>query len=435
MRESPKVTFSAGSTKRCCSLRETSSRCIPRLGEEFNFIFRIRSNLVSCSPCLLPQASEHMEDENLFHRVVANLYAAPLKPELWAVALQLLSRRLGVNQAALFEHRPAANRHKIFAFFGDQIKEGGPLYERHYWQFDEWAKRMSMRPKFGVAYHGEAVWPEAAFRASTFYNEFLLKYDVCQLMGLASSAGLEGFDALSVYRGPDEPALDVGQYRALSELSPHLDRALATRRRLFDLDSRVNDLEAALNQVGIALILLDHLGRPLMVNSAAQEICDKRDGVLLNGSGVTAVGVKQCAELRAIVDKAVSSTNSGGLPKGGAMLVSKRSGQQLHLLVIPITPGMMDAPRRAAAVLLISDPEKDRKLPDDILRQLFCLTRAESRLVLLLLNGATLPEAADRLSVSHETVRSQVKSVLQKTRTRRQGELVNLLAGISVFEF
>ena len=96
--------------------------------------------------------------------ILAAVYAAPLKPELWNVALERLSAAVGISQAGLIEHRRAENRHKIFAFVGDQLKDGGPLYEKHYWAFDEWTMRFpKQRPPRGLV-RGEEIWPETAMR-------------------------------------------------------------------------------------------------------------------------------------------------------------------------------------------------------------------------------------------------------------------------------
>ena len=106
------------------------------------------------------------------------LYGAALQPELWREALGELCRVANVPQAALIEHRN--NQHRILAFHGDGLVEGGPVYEEHYWPFDEWTRRFPKRPLFGRVLRGQELWPEDEFRRSLYYNEFLLKYDVCE---------------------------------------------------------------------------------------------------------------------------------------------------------------------------------------------------------------------------------------------------------------
>lgn len=58
------------------------------------------------------------------------------------------------------------------------------------------------------------------------------------------------------------------------------------------------------------------------------------------------------------------------------------------------------------------------------LKNRFGLTPAEVRLVLRLVSGDSLRSAASALGIKYETVRTHLKSIFQKTGTRRQAELV-----------
>lgn len=58
------------------------------------------------------------------------------------------------------------------------------------------------------------------------------------------------------------------------------------------------------------------------------------------------------------------------------------------------------------------------------LRAEFGLTPAEARLVLRLVAGDLLRSSAKALSIGYETARTTLKSIFQKTATRRQAELM-----------
>ena len=72
--------------------------------------------------------------------------------------------------------------------------------------------------------------------------------------------------------------------------------------------------------------------------------------------------------------------------------------------------------------------------PATLLRDLFGLTPAEARLALELAHGASPRDAANRLGVTWNTTRTQLKAVLAKTGTNRQAALVRLLAALSVVQ-
>ena len=60
----------------------------------------------------------------------------------------------------------------------------------------------------------------------------------------------------------------------------------------------------------------------------------------------------------------------------------------------------------------------------EFLKNKFDLTPAEARLVVRLIAGDSLRPCAKALGIKYETVRTYLKSVFQKTKTRRQAELV-----------
>jgi DNA-binding CsgD family transcriptional regulator len=62
--------------------------------------------------------------------------------------------------------------------------------------------------------------------------------------------------------------------------------------------------------------------------------------------------------------------------------------------------------------------------PADFLEDRFDLTRAQARLVVHLVAGASLRSCAEELGIKYETARSYLKSAFLKTGTHRQAELV-----------
>jgi DNA-binding CsgD family transcriptional regulator len=65
------------------------------------------------------------------------------------------------------------------------------------------------------------------------------------------------------------------------------------------------------------------------------------------------------------------------------------------------------------------------------LQRLFGLTSAESRVAAGIATGLSLTDLAHLQRVSRATVRTQLASIFRKTHTRRQAELVALLARVS----
>jgi DNA-binding CsgD family transcriptional regulator len=67
-----------------------------------------------------------------------------------------------------------------------------------------------------------------------------------------------------------------------------------------------------------------------------------------------------------------------------------------------------------------------------MLQRMFGLTMAETRLAIQMARGDVPADVARSRRLSRTTIRSQLASVFAKTQTRRQAELVTLLARVAV---
>ena len=100
--------------------------------------------------------------------------------------------------------------------------------------------------------------------------------------------------------------------------------------------------------------------------------------------------------------------------------------------VIPIRRSARDIFVRCAGVLVITPVNLPHAPPVELVQSLFDLTPAEARVARCLTTGASVEDIASIGGVSLNTIRTQVRGVLEKTGCRRQAEVVALLGGISV---
>jgi DNA-binding CsgD family transcriptional regulator len=77
--------------------------------------------------------------------------------------------------------------------------------------------------------------------------------------------------------------------------------------------------------------------------------------------------------------------------------------------------------------MVITDPDSQTPLPDQLLQSAFELTQAEAKLAGLLAAGEDLRSIADKLEITYGTARTRLAEVFQKTDTRRQGQLIRLI--------
>jgi DNA-binding CsgD family transcriptional regulator len=99
--------------------------------------------------------------------------------------------------------------------------------------------------------------------------------------------------------------------------------------------------------------------------------------------------------------------------------------------VVPIRFSARDIFARSTAVLVLLPVAAPASPPVELVMSLFDLTPAEARVARGLAAGKTVEDLAGDNGVSPNTVRAQVRGVLEKTGCQRQTDVVALLGGIS----
>jgi DNA-binding NarL/FixJ family response regulator len=138
-------------------------------------------------------------------------------------------------------------------------------------------------------------------------------------------------------------------------------------------------------------------------------------------------------DLHALVAQAAGVGTAA--PTGSAIALSRPSMKRPYqILVSPLdvdTGCAKELAQKAAALILVVDPEQVPDSPEQRLRTLYNLTRIEARVACELYKGASLNEVAESLSVRPSTVRTHLHHVFQKTEARRQADLVRLIDRMS----
>lgn len=359
--------------------------------------------------------------------LIDHIYAAAAEPGEWLGAVRHVCDALGGGQAALHSQDIAADSGSVtIATHIDPVYQRS--YEEHYSRLNVWmtSRKELMQP--GRVLTGDMVCSESEFLRSEYYNDWAAPQDMFHLIGAIVLREGSWTYALSIVRGRRNRPWDDRERAAFEILVPHVQRAIQIERRLGSAMGLRRATQDALDQLPVGVILIGENGRPLLLNRVAQEIADSRDGLTVGREGLEGPTPAVTARVRAMVGESVLTGSQKGVCAGGAISVPRPPPRQpLALLIAPLPLHDRFFEVRAAAVVFVSDPERDSPAPVDVLRTLYGLTRAEARLAVVLAAGQTPQAAAEELGLSPHTVRSQLNSVLQKTDTRRQSDLMRLL--------
>lgn len=213
--------------------------------------------------------------------------------------------------------------------------------------------------------------------------------------------------------------------------APHADPAptlgMALARPAFRAGTGwLHALSRALDQVPSALVLTGERGEIVEVNAAARRLLDERDGVSVRGNHlVLSRGADQHRLRMLLAASRLASEAAQARPQG--LAARRPSGAHAYYLkVSSLTVGPLSK-RPFIARIDIIDLSQNTRLDARMLHDLFELTPREVELAQALAEGCSLAEASPRMGICHETVRSHLKQMFQKTRTCRQAQLVRLL--------
>ena len=133
------------------------------------------------------------------------------------------------------------------------------------------------------------------------------------------------------------------------------------------------------------------------------------------------------AEVMERYEEALGRLRGGSTGRQSIFLPTSESQPPAILHLVPLA-GLEEASLTEGGSLVVITSLSPRALPGaEMLQGLFDLTPAEARLAIGLAGGNRIGELARLFKVSNETIRSQIKQVFAKTRTRSQAELVGLL--------
>jgi DNA-binding CsgD family transcriptional regulator len=185
----------------------------------------------------------------------------------------------------------------------------------------------------------------------------------------------------------------------------------------------------ALDRLPAGVILVDDHGRILEANRAAKLILSQNDGLRTDKEGLAAATSNQTKELRSRIAAAALTARGKGVSAGGSIAIVRPSGKRpLGVVMMPASVHAFPPDAREPAVMIfVSDPEAKLRTAPEVLARVYDLTAAESRLAEQLMHGESLVHAAERLGVSHNTARTHLQRIYQKTETTHQGDLVRLL--------
>jgi DNA-binding CsgD family transcriptional regulator len=363
---------------------------------------------------------DELQAELMESELIDRIYECGFVPELWPQVLRDTSKISASAGASLFVTNP-----DVIAWTAS--KNSQPIAER--FVTDGWYWRGQLMSRIHKSRHSGFVrdvdlCSEAELEEEPIYRDNWRKLGLW--WGAATAFELPTGEALSIVlsRTAEQGPADAAAIQRLDMLRPHFARTAVMAARLHL--ARAQAAGQALAALGLAAMVLDDSGKVLAANSLIENLVNHMhwragDRIMLKDRRADEMLVEALAR--------IALNENGGVrsfPVRDAMTDTLMVGH-----VVPIKFSARDIFASSSAVFVLMPVAAPSAPPVELVMSLFDLTPAEARVARGLAAGKTVDDLAVDNGVSSNTVRVQVRGVLEKTGCQRQTDVVALLGGIS----
>ncbi|MGF6242367.1 DNA-binding CsgD family transcriptional regulator/PAS domain-containing protein [Paraburkholderia sp. GAS38] len=361
-------------------------------------------------------------------RVIAALYTAAVDPTQWDAALGALTSLADGRAANCFVHDATTNNFLEYRFAGY-----GPNWARdyasHYHRLDL-ARGVLLARAAGAMYPMHRYVPDAAVERSEYYQDFYIRE------GLRYSCGGTLLDGnrrliLAVHRPVGHQPYEDETVGELQRVLNHLPGVFRVRDITAQTDNSSLITTAALDALPRAVLIVDCGLDIQYLNGAARSLLRSSTEINVRANRLTLSEQRITQQLTHQVQFAcLKSSTSETAP----LYVPGASGLcSLEIQIVPLSAQLAAGIARPQplAMLLLRQPFRKVEWPRSTSRP-FALSHAEMAVVSAMVEGLTPTEYATRRGVQISTVRSQIKSILAKTGTRRIAEVAALFTAIDI---
>jgi pimeloyl-ACP methyl ester carboxylesterase/DNA-binding NarL/FixJ family response regulator len=205
----------------------------------------------------------------------------------------------------------------------------------------------------------------------------------------------------------------------------HFSKALNVAKQLVELQEKHEATLSLLDQLPIALIVVDSEGAIVESNRRAHQLFSDTDVLQIQHGRLQAKNKSDDSTLRELI---THLANSSVVSRASETLTLKGAGNDNLMLILSPAQSGSFSDSHHVSIFITSSRNQHIVLPDTVMRH-FELSNMEFAVANLLVNGCTIKEIAERNGTQENTVRTQVKAIFSKTLTCRQAELISLLLG------
>jgi DNA-binding CsgD family transcriptional regulator len=362
-----------------------------------------------------------MQSNHLFNETVSSLYETVLDEAHWDSAIRNVAALFEAPKAATFRYDFTSQVVSDFRAFG-LSPDVERIYSAYYHQLDP-GRSVAMCAPVGEWNADETMLDLEAPAHQEYVQDFALRSGIGRIAGCKMFGDTNSCVYLSLARHPGASRFGEAARQQYLMLRPHFIRVAAMRSRITALAAVSELTRACLDRLQCGIVVVDSGCRVHLINAHGLCLVNEPANPGISNQRLVCSGASLNEQLCHLVKSACNEP-----PAGGALRVPNAGGiGSLLLSIVPIPRGhdlaaMSPAP---LALVVMSDPAAPvRSL--GLYKSVFSLTSAELQLLEALARGTSVVEWAMHRHASIATVRTQLRSLFEKTGVDTQARLVAL---------
>jgi DNA-binding CsgD family transcriptional regulator len=363
--------------------------------------------------------------------LIGDIYDAALDPSLWVGVLAKCAQFVGGPAAALFSKDVASKTGNLVHDSGvdERYKQ---LYLDKYIKFDPTTVSQFFAGTEELLATADVL-PYDEFLKTRFYLEWARPQGLVDSVTSVLEKSRMNIAMFCVFRGERDGRVDDKTRGRMRLIVPHIRRAVLIGRVIDLKTAEAASFADTLDGLSAGMLLVDAHGRMVHANA-------KGHALLAGGAVLSTVGRKLAAHdtsaeqaLHDVFLAAGSGDAAVGI-KGIAVPIKARGSEHYVAHVPPLSSGARrraGATYTAVAAVFLHKAALDAPSPPEVIAKTYRLTPTELRVLLAVVEVGGIPDVADALGISAETVKTHLGHVYAKTGVNRQADLVKLVAGFS----
>jgi DNA-binding CsgD family transcriptional regulator/PAS domain-containing protein len=364
--------------------------------------------------------------------IIGDVYECSLQPDNWSAVLTRITTMLNAAYTSLnlVDHK------RIDSQFVPRLVVASPwdreMLRRLYAEF-------SPADVPGNVFGGDVDAPQSSidqvgepvFQASRFYQEWVKPQNLRDASLAKFIATPDRLGLLVCATSADREPVTADERRLLATLCPHLRRAVMISDVLDYSRVELDVFRTALDSIGTPIILVNAESEIAYINSRADALL-RTDNILQSKAGMlTPANQAMAAAFADAIRRSTGSALDLG-SRGIGIPVSTPGHPAAVAYVLPLAAAARGpASRAAVAAIFVSMSATGMPPQLDVLRTLFDLTPAESRVMLEIGMGKTIADTAVILNISENTAKTHLSRIFQKTSSNRQSDIMQLVTSLA----